>query len=69
MDNNVVIAINTHARGFSPFIDTRPGVPANERYKAIAGVETRGLRAFVSSDGLNWASVGGGRIYLHRGDV
>ena len=63
----MVIAINTHARGFSPFIDTRPGVPANERYKAIAGVETRGLRAFVSSDGLNWASVGGGGYIFTEG--
>lgn len=53
-DNNVVIAVNEHARGFSPFIDTRPGVPANERYKAIAGVETKGLVAFVSSDGIRW---------------
>lgn len=54
MDNNVVIAVNEHARGFSPFIDTRPGVPASERYKAIAGVETKGLLAFVSSDGFRW---------------
>ena len=53
-DNNVVIAVNEHARGFSPFIDTRLGVPASERYKAIAGVETKGLLAFVSNDGIRW---------------
>ena len=53
-DNNVVVAVNKHCRSFSPFIDTRPGVPASERYKAIAGVETKGLLAFVSSDGIHW---------------
>lgn len=63
MDNNVVIATNAHARGFSPFIDTRPGVPSNERYKAIAGVETKGLLAFVSSDGVHWDQWGEGYIF------
>lgn len=62
-DNNVVIAVNAHARGFSPFIDTRPGVPASERYKAIAGVETKGLLAFVSSDGIRWKPWGEGYIF------
>ena len=62
-DNNVVIAVNAHARGFSPFIDTRPGVPASERYKAIAGVETKGLLAFVSSDGIRWKQWGEGYIF------
>lgn len=62
-DNNVVIAKNAHARGFSPFIDTRPGVPANERYKAIAGVETKGLVAFVSSDGIRWQQWGDDYIF------
>ena len=63
MDNNVVIAVNEHARGFSPFIDTRPGVPASERYKAIAGVETKGLLAFVSIDGIRWKPWGEGYIF------
>ena len=62
-ENNVVIAVNEHARNFSPFIDTRPGVPASERYKAIAGVETKGLLAFVSSDGIRWQQWGSGYIF------
>jgi len=58
-DNNIVFAEKDEfSRNFSPFIDDRPGVPAEERFKAIAGVETKGLAAFVSADGLNWKSWG-----------
>lgn len=53
---------------FTPFIDTRPGVPASEKYKALGGLayqpnqhlEVRkrrgpgGLKAFVSPDGIHW---------------
>jgi len=36
---------------FAPFKDTRPGVPADQRYKALGG---RPLYAFVSGDGIHW---------------
>jgi hypothetical protein len=54
---------------FTPFIDTRPGVPAEEKYKALGGLayqpkpdhlavrERRGpsgLKAYVSPDGIRW---------------
>lgn len=52
---------------FTPFIDTKPGVPADQKYKALGGLayqshqaETRekrgpgGLRAFGSADGVHW---------------
>jgi hypothetical protein len=54
---------------FTPFIDTRPDVPAEQRYKALGGLayqphkehlEVRkrrgpgGLRAFTSPDGIHW---------------
>lgn len=52
---------------FTPFIDTKPGVPAEQRYKALGGIayqpqhvpvrEKRGpggLKAFVSPDGIHW---------------
>ncbi len=54
---------------FTPFIDTRPGVPEAEKYKALGGLayqphkehlavrEKRGpggLKAFVSPDGIHW---------------
>jgi len=54
---------------FTPFIDTKPGVPADRKYKALGGLayqpqpnylavrEKRGiggLKAFVSPDGIHW---------------
>jgi hypothetical protein len=52
---------------FTPFIDTRPGVPADEKYKALGGLAYQthqsairekhgpgGLKAFVSPDGIHW---------------
>lgn len=36
---------------FAPFRDTRPGVPDNERYKALAGSP---IHAFASADGIHW---------------
>jgi len=44
---------------FVPFLDTRPGVPKEERYKALAGRGKDwmgpGLCAYVSGDGIRWA--------------
>ena len=66
-DNNVLLANQSpFLHNFSPFIDTRPGVDASERYKALAGHpggwrlrgEGRGLHAFVSADGLEWRRIG-----------
>jgi len=52
---------------FTPFIDTKPGVPADQKYKALGGIafqpqqaatrEKRGpggLKAFASPDGIHW---------------
>ncbi len=53
--NNVVLAGAAPAsHNFSPFIDTRPDVPREQRYKALAGTMSSGLLAFVSTDGLHW---------------
>ena len=56
--SNVILA-NTApcSHNFSPFLDTRPGVPAAERFKALAGTYDGGqggLFAFVSGDGIHW---------------
>ncbi|MFW6353372.1 MAG: hypothetical protein ACOC3I_03195 [Verrucomicrobiota bacterium] len=52
---NVILGeVDVHSRNFSPFLDTRPGVPPSERFKAIAGDEANGLLAFVSADGIHW---------------
>jgi len=57
-DNNVVLAgAEPCSHNFAPFLDTRPGVPAEERYKALAGSGASGLIAFVSPDGLRWRKV------------
>jgi len=55
-ENNVVLSGLTPAsHNFAPFIDTRPGVPAAERFKAVAGVGGfKGLLGFVSADGRRW---------------
>src|SRR5438094_827662 len=54
---------------FTPFIDTKPGVPADQKYKALGGLAYQpkedlpairakrgpgGLKAFVSPDGIHW---------------
>lgn len=61
-ENNIVLPHRSH--NFAPFKDERPGVPADERYKALmqkssdsalgAGITGGGLAAFYSPDGLRW---------------
>jgi hypothetical protein len=51
--NNVILP---EGRQFTPFLDTRPGVPAEERYKANMRdrVKPSHLLGYVSADGINW---------------
>ena len=57
--NNVILAEAAPAtHNFSPFLDTRPGTPKAERFKALAGSEKSGLLAFISSDGIHWQRKG-----------
>ena len=52
-DNNIVLEGHmTH--NFAPMLDTKPGCPANERFKAVAGSLETGLLAYTSADGLRW---------------
>lgn len=54
-ENNVVLAdADPFCHNFSPLIDTNPTAPAEQRYKALAGINKTGLVAFVSPDGLRW---------------
>lgn len=65
-DNNVILArMPSLLHNFSPFLDTRPDVPADQRFKALAGHpgpgDKRGkakpgigLFAFYSADGIHW---------------
>ena len=54
-DNNVILAgMPPFSHNFCPFLDTKPGVSSEERFKAVAGTETSGLVGFVSHDGIHW---------------
>jgi hypothetical protein len=54
-ENNVVWAgLGPTSHNFAPLLDERPGVPPEQRYKALAGTQTTGLLGFVSPDGVHW---------------
>jgi len=57
-ENNILLAPSPredpYTQSLSPFIDTRPGVPTEERYKAIGGQWPQGLYVLVSADGIRW---------------
>lgn len=56
--NNIVLAgMPPYSHNFAPFLDTKPGVPEAERYKAIAGTSATGLHGFVSPDGIRWTKL------------
>ena len=63
-DNNVVLMEeNLWSHNFSPFLDTRPGVPPEERFKAIASENKNGLVSFVSPDGIDWKRLSEGFFF------
>lgn len=56
-DNNILMPGNTEDRftaNFAPFVDRRPGVPPEERLKAVGGVWPKGVFVLASSDGIRW---------------
>ncbi|MBN1352033.1 hypothetical protein JXJ21_21710 [candidate division KSB1 bacterium] len=55
-DNNAILADAAPcSHNFSPFIDIKPGVREDQRFKALAGVhQGGGLVAFSSPDGIHW---------------
>ncbi len=54
-NNNVVLADAAPAtHNLSPLLDTKPGVPTAERFKALGGTMKSGLLAWVSADGQRW---------------
>lgn len=68
--NNVVLAnAPPFSHNFAPFVDPRPGVPASERYKAIAGISRSGLFAFASADGIHWRKTRDEPVYTDKGWV
>ena len=82
-NNNVIWANDApRSHNFSPFIDKRPGVPENERFKALAGTHKQdrsrpehaipfpddqsGLFAFSSPDGIHWSPMNEARVLSHE---
>lgn len=56
-DNNVILHEPPFCHNFCPFLDTRPGVPAEQRFKALAGTVKSGLFGFTSADGIRWSKL------------
>lgn len=56
-DNNVILARTPACHNFCPFLDTRPGVDAGQRYKGVGGHGKYGLLALVSPDGIHWTKL------------
>jgi hypothetical protein len=53
--NNVILAgVAPVTHNFSPFLDTRPGVDPQHRFKGLGGNEHSGLIGYSSPDGLHW---------------
>jgi hypothetical protein len=57
-NNNVILARSPACHNFCPFLDARPGVPSDERFKAVGGKGETGLLAFASGDGIHWQPLG-----------
>lgn len=55
-DNNIILVADDSrvTTNFMPFIDRRPGVPWEERFKAIGGQRHQGAYRLVSADGIHW---------------
>lgn len=56
--NNIVWSQGPTGHNFTPFTDTNPAAPPEERFKAVArppkARESAAMGAFVSPDGFNW---------------
>ncbi len=51
--SNNIIWDGDGKHNFSPFIDTNPACPPEEKYKALGG-DQKGLHTFKSADGIHW---------------
>ena len=55
LKNNVILANEApSSHNFCPFLDKNPNGDPNQKYKALAGEDKAGLRAYVSPDGIHW---------------
>lgn len=68
--NNIILHERDHGavcHNFAPFIDTRPGVPADERFKALGGTwrVTGGLLPYASADAVHWRRLSDKPVVTH----
>ena len=62
-ENNVILAgFAPLSHNFAPVLDTKPGVPPEQRFKALAGSSHSGLVAFASPDGILWSKLQEGPV-------
>jgi len=55
-NNNVILANDApYSHNFCPFLDSKPGIQLNEKFKAVAGTKKTGLIGFLSADGIHWS--------------
>lgn len=52
--NNIVWPGSPYSGTFVPFLDTRPGCPAAEKFKAVGGNHQTGLHLFTSPNVIDW---------------
>ncbi|MBC8288776.1 MAG: hypothetical protein H8E37_00510, partial [Planctomycetes bacterium] len=52
--NNIVWPGSSYSGTFVPFLDTKPGCPPDEKFKAVGGNYRTGLHLFKSPDLQNW---------------
>ena len=52
--NNIVWPGSPYSGTFVPFLDTRPGCVATEKFKAVGGNYKTGLHLFTSADAMVW---------------
>lgn len=55
--NIVLVGGQGVTHNFAPFLDDRPGVKADEKYKGVGGVDPSGLFVFASPDGVHWRRI------------
>jgi len=48
--NNTILYESPASHTFAPFLDTRPGVPPDERFKALAGLHDEAIRVARATD-------------------
>lgn len=49
-ENNVILRESPFSHTFAPFLDSRPGVPPEERFKALAGLHDESIRVARAQD-------------------